>query len=72
MNEEMKHACQPVDLEPLIAALMIAEPDKLAQAKKKPVMLGWFVGQIMKQTHGKANPNVALEILEQKIGEHMV
>jgi aspartyl-tRNA(Asn)/glutamyl-tRNA(Gln) amidotransferase subunit B len=51
---------------------MIAEPDKLAQAKKKPVMLGWFVGQIMKQTHGKANPNVALEILEQKIGEHMV
>ena len=31
-------------------------PEKVAQVKVKPTLLGWFVGQVMKSTGGKANP----------------
>jgi len=30
-------------------------------------ILGWFVGQVMKQTQGKANPGVVNQILRQKL-----
>jgi aspartyl-tRNA(Asn)/glutamyl-tRNA(Gln) amidotransferase subunit B len=36
--------------------------------KAKPSMLGWFVGQVMKQTGGKANPQALNEILKTKLG----
>jgi aspartyl-tRNA(Asn)/glutamyl-tRNA(Gln) amidotransferase subunit B len=31
-------------------------------------MLGWFVGQVMKSTGGKANPQVVNELLKKKLG----
>jgi aspartyl-tRNA(Asn)/glutamyl-tRNA(Gln) amidotransferase subunit B len=31
-------------------------------------MLGWFVGQVMKASHGKANPQAANEMLRRKLG----
>ena len=36
--------------------------------KAKPTMLGWFVGQVMKSTGGKANPQVVNELLKKKLG----
>ena len=42
--------------------------DKVAQAQAKPTMLGWFVGQVMKQTGGKANPQSVNELLKSKLG----
>jgi len=36
--------------------IIAANPDKEEQAKAKPAMLGWFVGQVMKASQGKANP----------------
>ena len=51
-----------------IDAVVAANPDKVEQAKVKPTMLGWFVGQVMKQTGGKANPQAVNELLKSKLG----
>lgn len=56
----------------LIAAavdkVVAANPEKAAQARAKPSMLGWFVGQVMKETGGKANPRAVNELLKAKLG----
>jgi len=43
-------------------------PDKVAQAKVKPAVIGWFVGQVMKASAGKANPGVVNDLLRKKLG----
>ena len=43
-------------------------PDKVAQVQAKPTMLGWFVGQVMKTTGGKANPQTVNDLLKTKLG----
>ncbi len=47
--------------------VMAANPDKVAAAKEKPGMAGWFVGQVMKATGGKANPKVVNEMVREKL-----
>ena len=51
-----------------VDAIVAANPDKVAQALAKPGMLGWFVGQVMKQTGGKANPQAVSDLLKAKLG----
>jgi aspartyl-tRNA(Asn)/glutamyl-tRNA(Gln) amidotransferase subunit B len=53
---------------PIVDRIVAANPDKAAQAKAKPAMLGWFVGQVMKESGGKANPQAVNELLRQKLG----
>jgi aspartyl-tRNA(Asn)/glutamyl-tRNA(Gln) amidotransferase subunit B len=48
--------------------IIAANPDKAEQVKAKPTMLGWFVGQVMKASGGKANPQAVNEILKAKLG----
>ena len=55
-------------IEAAIDAIMAANPDKVAQAQAKPTMLGWFVGQAMKATGGKANPQAVNAVLKAKLG----
>ena len=55
-------------IEAAIDAVIAANPDKVEQAKAKPTLAGWFVGQVMKQTGGKANPQAVNEILKAKLG----
>jgi aspartyl-tRNA(Asn)/glutamyl-tRNA(Gln) amidotransferase subunit B len=43
-------------IEKAVDEIIAANPDKVEQAKAKPTLLGWFVGQTMKATGGKANP----------------
>jgi len=40
----------------------------MEQARAKPEVLGWFVGQVMKSTGGKANPQAVNELLKGKLG----
>jgi aspartyl-tRNA(Asn)/glutamyl-tRNA(Gln) amidotransferase subunit B len=40
----------------------------VAQAKSKPALIGWFVGQAMKASGGKANPQAVNELLKRKLG----
>ncbi|MDK9694952.1 MAG: Asp-tRNA(Asn)/Glu-tRNA(Gln) amidotransferase subunit GatB [Siculibacillus sp.] len=55
-------------IEAAVDAVIAANPDKVEQAKAKPTLAGWFVGQVMKQTGGKANPQAVNEILKAKLG----
>ena len=55
-------------IETAVDAVIAANPDKVEQVKAKPTMLGWFVGQVMKATGGKANPAAVNEVLKQKLG----
>ena len=51
-----------------VDAIIAANGAKAEQAKAKPSMLGWFVGQVMKETGGKANPQTVNDILKAKLG----
>ena len=51
-----------------VDAVIAANAEKAEQAKTKPGMLGWFVGQVMKSTGGKANPQAVSDALKSKLG----
>jgi aspartyl-tRNA(Asn)/glutamyl-tRNA(Gln) amidotransferase subunit B len=55
-------------IEAAIDAIIAANPDKAEAAKVKPQAVGWFVGQVMKDTGGKANPAAVNQILKAKLG----
>jgi aspartyl-tRNA(Asn)/glutamyl-tRNA(Gln) amidotransferase subunit B len=55
-------------LEAAADRIIAANPDKAEAVKAKPQAIGWFVGQIMKETGGKANPAAVNEILKRKLG----
>ena len=55
-------------IERAVDEIIAANPDKVEQARAKPTLLGWFVGQVMKSTGGKANPQAVNELLRAKLG----
>ena len=55
-------------IEAAVDALIAANPDKAEAVKEKPQAIGWFVGQVMKETGGKANPAAVNEILKARLG----
>ncbi len=55
-------------IERAVDEAIAANPDKATQAKTKPGMLGWFVGQVMKSTGGKANPQAVSDVLKSRLG----
>ena len=64
----MKQVTDTGAIEKAVDEIIAANPDKVEQVKAKPTMLGWFVGQAMKASGGKANPQALNEILKQKLG----
>jgi aspartyl-tRNA(Asn)/glutamyl-tRNA(Gln) amidotransferase subunit B len=57
------------ELEPLVERILAANPDQVASYKGgKQGLLGYFVGQVMKETQGKADPKVVNELLKAKLG----
>jgi aspartyl-tRNA(Asn)/glutamyl-tRNA(Gln) amidotransferase subunit B len=55
-------------IEKVVDEVLAANPDKVADAKAKPAALGWFVGQVMKASGGKANPQTVNALLKAKLG----
>ena len=56
------------ELEPLVQRILDANPSQVATYKGgKQGVLGFFVGQVMKETHGKADPKVVNELLRAKL-----
>ena len=55
-------------LEALVEQLIAENPDQAAAVREKPQAIGWFVGQVMKATGGKANPGAVNQILRSKLG----
>jgi aspartyl-tRNA(Asn)/glutamyl-tRNA(Gln) amidotransferase subunit B len=54
-------------IEAAIDAVIAANPAKVEEVKLKPKLAGWFVGEVMKKTGGKANPQAVNAILKQKL-----
>ncbi len=55
-------------IEAAVDQVIAANPDKAEQAKAKPALAGWFVGQVMKATGGKASPQAVSDLLKKKLG----
>jgi aspartyl-tRNA(Asn)/glutamyl-tRNA(Gln) amidotransferase subunit B len=55
-------------IEKVVDDIIAGNPDKVAQAKAKPALVGWFVGQVMKASGGKANPQAVNDLLKSKLG----
>jgi aspartyl-tRNA(Asn)/glutamyl-tRNA(Gln) amidotransferase subunit B len=55
-------------IEKAVDEVIAANPDKVEQAKEKPALIGWFVGQVMKATGGKASPQAVNALLKSKLG----
>jgi aspartyl-tRNA(Asn)/glutamyl-tRNA(Gln) amidotransferase subunit B len=55
------------EIEAAVDAALAAHPAQAAQFATNPKLLGFFVGQVMKATQGKANPTLVNELLKQKL-----
>jgi aspartyl-tRNA(Asn)/glutamyl-tRNA(Gln) amidotransferase subunit B len=58
----------PAAIAAIVDEIVAKNPDKVAQAKSKPAVVGWFVGQVMKASGGKANPGAVNELLKRRLG----
>jgi aspartyl-tRNA(Asn)/glutamyl-tRNA(Gln) amidotransferase subunit B len=56
-------------LEKIVEDILAKNPDKVADAKANPKAIGWFVGQVMKASGGKANPQTVNELLKKRIDD---
>jgi aspartyl-tRNA(Asn)/glutamyl-tRNA(Gln) amidotransferase subunit B len=54
-------------IEKVVDGIIAANPKQVEQVQTKPKTLGWFVGQVMRATGGKANPDAVNAILRQKL-----
>jgi aspartyl-tRNA(Asn)/glutamyl-tRNA(Gln) amidotransferase subunit B len=64
----MKQVTDTGAIEKVVDEIIAANPDKVEAVKAKPTMLGWFVGQVMKASGGKANPGAVNDLLKAKLG----
>lgn len=64
----MKQVTDTGAIEKAVDEVIAANAEKVEQVKAKPSMLGWFVGQVMKSTGGKANPQAVNALLKDKLG----
>jgi len=64
----MKQVTDLGAIEKAVDEIVAGNPDKVADARSNPKAIGWFVGQVMKATGGKANPQAVNDILRKKLG----
>ncbi len=55
-------------IEKVVDEIIAKNPDKVNDAKTNPKAIGWFVGQVMKASGGKANPQAVNDLLKRKLG----
>jgi len=63
----MKQVTDLSAIERMVDDIVAANPDKVEQARAKPALIGWFVGQVMKASSGKANPQAVNDLLKRKL-----
>src|SRR3982075_1854707 len=64
----MKQVTDLGAIEKVFNDTIAANPDKVAQAKAKPAAIQWFVGQVMKSSGGKADPQAVNALLKSRLG----
>ncbi|EJF80651.1 aspartyl/glutamyl-tRNA(Asn/Gln) amidotransferase subunit B [Bartonella sp. DB5-6] len=67
-ERNMKQVTDIKAIEKAVDEIVANNSDKVMQAKQKPALAGWFVGQVMKTTGGKANPQTVNELVKMKLG----
>ena len=66
-TEGMKQVTDTSAIEAAVDAIIAANPDQVEKARQNPKLAGWFVGQVMKATGGKANPKAVNQIVAAKL-----
>jgi aspartyl-tRNA(Asn)/glutamyl-tRNA(Gln) amidotransferase subunit B len=64
----MKQVTDIAAIEKVVDDIVAKNPDKVADAQSNPKAIGWFVGQVMKSSGGKASPQAVNDILKRKLG----
>ena len=64
----MKQVTDTGAIEKIVDEIVAKNPDKVADAKSNPKAVGWFVGQVMKASGGKANPQAVNDLLKTRLG----
>ena len=64
----MKQVTDTAAIESAVDQIIAANPAQVEKAQANPKLAGWFVGQVMKATGGKANPKAVNEIVSAKLG----
>ncbi len=64
----MKQVTDTGAIEKVVDEIIAKNPDKVADSKSNPKAIGWFVGQVMKSSGGKASPQAVNDILKRKLG----
>jgi Asp-tRNAAsn/Glu-tRNAGln amidotransferase B subunit (PET112 homolog) len=64
----MKQVTDTSAIEKAVDDVIAANPEKVEQAKLKPALAGWFVGQVMKATGGKASPGTVNSLVKARLG----
>ncbi|GAA6161605.1 Asp-tRNA(Asn)/Glu-tRNA(Gln) amidotransferase subunit GatB [Ruegeria sp. HU-ET01832] len=65
----MKQVTDTGAIEAALDEIIAANPAQVEKAKVNPKLAGWFVGQVMKATSGKANPKAVNELVAKKLGD---
>ncbi|WP_425098658.1 Asp-tRNA(Asn)/Glu-tRNA(Gln) amidotransferase subunit GatB [Tropicibacter sp. S64] len=65
----MKQVTDTGAIEAAVDEIIAANPDQVEKAKQNPKLAGWFVGQVMKATGGKANPKAVNDLVAKKLAE---
>lgn len=63
----MRQVTDPAIIESAVAEAFAKNPQQVEKAKNNPKVAGFFVGQVMKATKGKANPKLVNEIVSKKL-----
>jgi len=66
-REGLKQVSDSGELEKIIDNIIANNPDQVEAVKLKPKLMGWFVGQVMRETNGKANPKLVNDLLNDKL-----
>jgi aspartyl-tRNA(Asn)/glutamyl-tRNA(Gln) amidotransferase subunit B len=64
----MKQVTDTGAIEAAVDAIIAANPAQVEKAKANPKLAGWFTGQVLKATGGKANPAVVNDLVARKLG----
>jgi aspartyl-tRNA(Asn)/glutamyl-tRNA(Gln) amidotransferase subunit B len=63
----LKQVTDTSSIEPVVMKIIEENPGQVETYRKNPKVIGWFVGQVMKATGGKANPAVVQELVRTKL-----
>ncbi len=67
-KQGLKQVTDTGAIEAIVDKIIAENPEQAASVKEKPKAMGWFVGQVMKESGGKANPQAVNQILRAKLG----